>query len=93
MNELKKNFNYIEGAALKGDEAWKFERSLQRKILKPAKTVTSCQMILQNLLKSNEKFGGYLTYYKKLRGLIKPKQENVICEPVGLYGYEQKEEN
>jgi hypothetical protein len=42
MNELKKNFNYIEGASLTGADAWRFERNIQRKILKPAKAVTSC---------------------------------------------------
>jgi hypothetical protein len=42
MNELKKNFNFIEGANLKGEEAWKFERNLYKKILRPAKAVTSC---------------------------------------------------
>ena len=42
MNELKKNFNFIEGASLTGTEAWRFERNLQKKILRPAKAVTSC---------------------------------------------------
>jgi hypothetical protein len=89
MNELKKNFNYIEGASLTGVEAWRFERNIYRMILKPAKAVTSCQMILQNLMKSNMQFGNYLDYYKRLRGIIKPKTNEVV-EPVGLYGYDKK---
>ena len=42
MIELKKNFNYIRGANLGDDEAWKYEQSLYKKILKPARAVTSC---------------------------------------------------
>jgi hypothetical protein len=89
MNELKKNFNYIEGASFTGEEAWRFERNLNRKILRPAKAVTSCQMILSDLMKSNVQFGSYLNHYKRLRGLIKPKNHEVV-EPVGLFGYDRK---
>lgn len=89
MNELKRNFNYIEGASLTGAEAWRFERNLNKKILRPAKAVTSCQMILSNLMKSNNQFGNYLDYYKRLRGIIKPDTGRVV-EPVGLYGYDKK---
>ncbi len=89
MNELKKNFNNIEGASFTGAEAWRFERNLNRKILRPAKAVTSCQMILSDLMKSNMQFGSYLEYYKRLRGIIKPKNQEVV-EAVGLYGYDKK---
>jgi hypothetical protein len=89
MNELKKNFNNIEGASFTGADAWRFERNLNRKILRPAKAVTSCQLILSDLMKSNMQFGSYLDHYKRLRGIIKPKNQEVV-EPVGLYGYDKK---
>jgi hypothetical protein len=40
-------------------------------------------------MKSNVQFGSYLDYYKRLRGIIKPKSTQVV-EPVGLYGYDRK---
>jgi hypothetical protein len=42
MGELKKNFSYIRGANLEGEDIWKYEQSLYKKILRPARAVTSC---------------------------------------------------
>ena len=40
MIELKKHFNCIEGA--KDENSWKFERSLNKKIIKPAQKIAVC---------------------------------------------------
>jgi hypothetical protein len=67
MVELKKHFSYIRGANLEGDDIWKYEQSLYKKILRPAQAVTSCQMVLKELLNQNIVFDSYMKKFRRLR--------------------------
>ena len=90
MYELKKHFSFLDSSGgLTAEDVKRFEQSLTKKILKPAKAVTSCQFVLKNLLSQNTEFWGYINYVKKLRGLIKSKDGPPV-EPVGLYGYDAR---
>jgi hypothetical protein len=65
MIELKKHFSYIRGANLEGEDIWKYEQSLYKKILRPARTVTSCQIVLKELLNQNNDFGNYMKKFRR----------------------------
>jgi hypothetical protein len=66
MIELKKHFSYIRGANLEGEDIWKYEQSLYKKILRPAQAVTSCQMVLKELLSQNNDFASYMKKFRRL---------------------------
>jgi hypothetical protein len=90
MYELKKHFSFLDSSqGLTVDDVKKFEHSLYKKILRPAKAITSCQFVLRNLLSQNKDFWGYINYFKQLRGIIKTKDGPPV-EPVGLYGYDTR---
>ena len=65
MIELKKHFNYIRGANLEGEDIWKYEQALYKKILRPARAVTSCQMALKELLHQNSDFDIYMKKFRR----------------------------
>jgi len=63
MADLKKNFNFIEGA--KARHQWQFELSLSKKILRPAQAIAVCNQTCVDLLSQNSTFWDYLKRVKK----------------------------
>jgi hypothetical protein len=66
MDELKTNFSYIRGGPTgeldEGETASrKYEKTLFKKILKPARAFTSCQMVLKELMAQNNYFDSYIS--------------------------------
>ena len=51
MQDLKNQFSFLDNTGgLTVEDIKKFEHSLYKKILRPAKSVTSCQFVLRDLL-------------------------------------------
>lgn len=89
MLDLKKNFSFLDSTGgVTPEDIKKFEHNLYKKILRPAKAVTTCQFVLKDLLTQNNNFWGYINHFKRLRGMIKTKDGPPV-EPVGLYGYDR----
>lgn len=87
VNELKRDFTFIEGAA--DAKAWRFERNLNKMLVRPAQTIASCQKICVDLLDQNADFW---KYYEKFQRLKSQTRNKPLEEPVGLYGYDQQKE-